>query len=157
MLSDREGWAVGRFGTLLHYTGAPDLSTSYKGVEPRHAAAGSELTFTLKVQNSGEARALSVTVTDTIDPALLTYVPGSLETTMGTITNPTNPFVVDVGDLKVGEVATITLRATVVDQGLDCWFAPNQAVIAYEGIQLTRRGTATIGTCQAVYLPLIMR
>jgi uncharacterized repeat protein (TIGR01451 family) len=156
MTMDQEGWAIGRVGTLLRYTPIPDISTSTKTVNPQQASAGDTLTYTVTIHNSGEVPAPSVVMTDTLDPGLVTYVPGSASTTQGTIQEP-NPLVVNVGEIAPLGTVTITFQVTVVDQGVACWFLLNEATIGMGGNSINRWVYTRVGACYSAYLPLIQK
>jgi uncharacterized repeat protein (TIGR01451 family) len=152
MVSPTEGWAVG-WDTIVHYVGVSDLSASTKTDSPHRIDPGDTLTYTVTVRNTGTAIAPSVSVTDTI-PADTTFVLDSVLTSQGTYVGP-DPLVVSVGDVAPGGAVTITFQVTADDLGKDCWFIPNEAIIGYEGTQLTRRTTTVVGDCYMNYLPLI--
>jgi uncharacterized repeat protein (TIGR01451 family) len=155
MVSATDGWAMGKGGKILHYSPKPaDLSTSTKTVDKTHAAAGDELQYTIRVKNSGDLDALAVVVTDMLDLGLVSYVSSS--TSKGSILGP-NPLVVTIGNMAPAEEVVITFQVNVIDQGLECWFVPNQAQIAMTGAQWNREAITTVGDCHSVYVPVVFR
>ncbi len=149
------GWAVGKSGAIVHYVPAPaDLTSSWKRVDRYHAVPGDVITYTIRVVNSGELVAPGVSVSDAI-PAGAAYVPASATTTRGTIQGP-DPLVVTIGDLEPGGVVTITFQATAQDLGQTCWMVINEAIVAGNGTQLTRRASTTFGDCYETYLPVVL-
>ncbi|MEJ2207803.1 MAG: hypothetical protein P8129_02055 [Anaerolineae bacterium] len=157
-VSAEDVWAVGRVGVTVHYTVAysPDLGPSTLTVDKRNALAGDTLSYSLTLQNVGQAPASNVVVSDTLDLSLVTLVPGSLVTSQGT-SQEGNPLLVDVGDVVSGTTVTIGFDVTVVDQGLPAWFVPNQAIIQGDNVYLTRAAVTTIGTPYTTYIPLTVR
>ena len=75
--------------------------------------AGGQLTYTLVVTNNGPSNATGVTVTDTL-PAQLTFVSGN--STSGTVSRTGQAVTAAVGNLAVGQTATVTLVTQVSGQ-----------------------------------------
>lgn len=153
MLSTTNGWAVGYGGVVLHYSGESDLSTSTKSVNTRYASPGEQLTYTISINNIGNAPAPGVVVTDTI-PTDTTYVASSASTTQGAIQS-TDPLVVDVGDVAPGSTVTINFAVTVDDPGQTCWFISNEAQIASGDTLLSRYALTTVGDCIRTFVPVV--
>lgn len=95
-----------------------------KTVSPDPVAEGSENTYTVTVTNNGPSRATAVTLTDTLPNAtVLSFVPGSITTTVGTCTfnaGPTpltNTLTCSFGDMANGATATVTYRLRAMSLG----------------------------------------
>ena len=95
---------------------ASDLSGSYKEVSAESAEAGSTLTYTIVVSNSGDAVASDVMVTDTL-PSALSYVNNSVEIEMGAGSSTTqlptftNGAVKWAGSVAANQSVTLTFSA----------------------------------------------
>jgi uncharacterized repeat protein (TIGR01451 family) len=157
MLSPDDGWISSNGWQMLHFNRMPpDLSPSALASDPPRVEAGERMTYTINVRNVGGKDAPSVTVSDTLDLGLVTYVPDSATTTQGTIQQP-NPLVVDVGDIDWGTEVTITFQVTVENQTASCWFVPNEVVIDMDGEQIVRQTATSIGDCARIYVPLAVK
>jgi len=72
---------------------------------------GDEIAYTIEITNAGGAPATDVTLTDLV-PENASLVPGSLETSAGTVVGE-SPVEVSLGELPAGAVATVTFRVAV--------------------------------------------
>ena len=95
-----------------------DFSLSKKMVSAASAEPGDLLTYTIAIQNSGNATATGVLLTDTL-PSTLTYVPSSINAQIGagvTIIKPlgeSNGVISWQGTVAPAGMLTVTFRATV--------------------------------------------
>jgi len=87
--------------------------TIAKQASPASVQAGSQLTYTLTVENEGPSSATEVTVTDTL-PSELSYVSGT--STLGTVSNAGQVVTVNMGNLASGQSATVTLVTQIDSQ-----------------------------------------
>ncbi len=90
----------------------PNLSTSTKSSFPPHADPGETVTYTIQLKNTGGSLSQTYFLTDTV-PAGLTYVPGSLAATSGTVNASNAPTLRWQGPFTPAQTVTITYRVTV--------------------------------------------
>jgi uncharacterized repeat protein (TIGR01451 family) len=76
------------------------------------AFEGTDVTYTVVIDNSGDGDATGVTMNDPL-PAGMTYVPMSISCTSGTCNEPAGNTIDWSGDLLIGQAATVTFDATV--------------------------------------------
>jgi uncharacterized repeat protein (TIGR01451 family) len=107
--------ATATAGVTVDPAGTPvaDLSVK-KTVDETNPANGSKVTYTVVVSNAGPADATGLVVEDIL-PSGLEYVSSSC--TQGTYAAADGKW--KVGDLAVGETATMTMTATVTGKGGD--------------------------------------
>jgi uncharacterized repeat protein (TIGR01451 family) len=97
------------YGDLKYAYNAPDLSASFKWVEPRRVKAGERISYTLGIVNHG-----SMSTTFTLDdpvPAHTTYVPGSAWASGGTISDTAD--IQWTGTVTAGSSLTATFAVTI--------------------------------------------
>ena len=90
-----------------------DLAQS-QTVTPTSLSVGQNLTFTIRLTNSGPASAQSVVLVDTL-PGNVTFKSGT--TTQGTLSRSNSTVTVAVGTMPVGGTALITVIATASNPG----------------------------------------
>jgi uncharacterized repeat protein (TIGR01451 family) len=132
----------------------PDLSPSEKVVNRWVAAYGETLTYTISIENQGIPLTTTVSLTDTI-PNGLTYVPGSLTATSGTVDEGSAPTLYWSGILPASQMVTITYAVTVSSDQTQ--ILTNIVMIDAPGIDKLSRSATVIINGQAVYLPLVVR
>ncbi|GAB4421703.1 MAG: hypothetical protein Fur0044_19350 [Anaerolineae bacterium] len=120
----------------------PNLSTSTKNVSTAHADPGETVTYTIRINNTGGLSNQTAFLTDTL-PAGLTYVPGSLSATSGTVTAQA-PILRWQGPLSPTKNITLTYRV-MVNAGAAGSFV-NQA-------QLTSPGLSPVTLSEAIFAP----
>ncbi len=81
-----------------------------KSDDPDPVTAGSALTYTLVVTNHGPSPAINVVVTDPL-PSEVTF--SSVDTSQGTAEHANGVVTVELGDMAVGDSATITILVLV--------------------------------------------
>jgi len=154
MVSDTDGWAVGSWGTILHYTVPPNLSTSAKQVDKSTAEPGDTLAYTITLSNTGAADASTVSVKDPI-PANTTYVPGSASATSGTITDTEG--IQWTGSVAANGSVAITFQVAIDTDLTEPMAIVNTATIDDGVNPAFERRAVTIVNGHSVYLPLIMK
>lgn len=95
-------------------TGTPGSGsglTIAKAASTQSTAPGKDITFTITVTNTTAAAIPNVTVTDNVPTDTLTVK--SVTTTVGAATTTGNSITAALGTLNAGQVATITVNATV--------------------------------------------
>ncbi len=100
--------------------------TITKTALPEPVNEGTNLVYTILVQNAGPATAQNVVVTDPIQTAQVTY--SSSSTTLGTCTYSTTTVTCNLGNLGVGATAVITINVTAItfsSSGVPCPGYPN--------------------------------
>jgi uncharacterized repeat protein (TIGR01451 family) len=85
-----------------------------KTVDNPNPAVGDIVTFTVTATNSGPLPATNVVVTDAVIPGGLSFIPPAV-TSQGTYDIPTGQWT--LGDLNVGETATLVVSAMVTQTG----------------------------------------
>jgi len=104
---------LGSIRRLVGSASSPDLSASTKSASTANANPGEVVTYTLQVKNTGAATSGTVFLTDTV-PSGLSYVPGSLSATSGTVNASANPNLYWQGTLSGTTPVTISYRVNVV-------------------------------------------
>jgi uncharacterized repeat protein (TIGR01451 family) len=128
--------------TLIAYPSQADVSIT-KTASPEPVDQGTNLTYTLTVNNGGPAVAQNVVVTDVI-PAQVTY--SSSLTSLGTCTYTaaTTTVSCNLGSLGVGSTAVININvnaATFSSSGVSCPSGPGGSTV-----QVGSCNTATVST-----------
>jgi len=115
-----ELYAVGGASGILYQivsTAPSDLSLSTKSASTVIADAGNVLTYTIVLRNSGEAIADTVRLTDVL-PSGLTYQPGSLTATLGSVDDSAastlkwNGVPLNTPTITITYIVTVTTSAT---------------------------------------------
>ena len=105
----------GRIYRIIHPDEAvPDLSSSTKQSSTPTANPSEIVTYTIHLHNSGGLKAETAVLTDTI-PSSLSYVPGTLQATLGAVDDSQAPTLYWSGDLDVTTDITITYQVTPDD------------------------------------------
>jgi len=139
---------------ILFPIDVPDLSPSGKIVNPPFADYGDTLTYTLQIINQGLPLTNTVYLTDTV-PAGLSYVPGSLNASGGSVDDSNVPILYWTGALSPTQSVGITYAVTVTSQLSQA--ITNSAVISASGLPSMTRSAMIIVNGQELYLPLLMR
>ncbi len=121
----------------------PNLSTSSKTASARSADVGETLTYTITLVNSGGLEVNAVSVVDTV-PAGLSYVPGSLSASAGTVDPSGAPTLRWNGSVGLASPVRITYRAVV---------NPPAAGNRVNQAQVTAPGLAPLTLTAAVLVP----
>jgi uncharacterized repeat protein (TIGR01451 family) len=123
-------------------TAQPDLSPSYKAASTGMAEYGERITYTVVISSGAGPTTHTVFLTDEV-PAGLAYVPGTLASTIGTVTDAAAPTLGWSGVLSPTPVATVTYAVTVT--AATSQVITNRAVIAVPGYgAITRTATVTV-------------
>ena len=109
-------------------TGTPNMSITYS-VSPKEARKNQNLTFTVKVTNSGTASATNVVVKDTF-PSYLDIK--SRSTTRGSVTISSRTYTADVGTLAANQSATIIIITQVNSSATTTKSFQNSAELTYK-------------------------
>jgi uncharacterized repeat protein (TIGR01451 family) len=132
----------------------PDLSPSSKTASQSSVVLSDTVTYTLEIVNDGDLLTSTVHLTDTI-PAGLSYLPGSLSATSGTVDDAAAPTLTWTGVLTPTPIITITYAVTVtatMPEGIT-----NTMVITTPGFDPIERSATLIANGEQLYLPLILR
>ena len=111
---------------------------------------GQTVTYTIAV----EGLATTVHLTDEV-PTGLSYLPGTLTATVGTVTDTNAPTLRWSGVLSPTPAVTVTYAATV--NTAETQLITNTATIVASGYQTITSTAAIIANAHTVYLPLVMR
>jgi uncharacterized repeat protein (TIGR01451 family) len=132
----------------------PDLSPSSKIASQTSVVLSDTVTYTLQIINDGGPLTNTVQLTDTI-PAGLSYIPGSLSATSGTVDDSAAPTLTWAGVLTPTPTITVTYAVTMTAN------APtgitNTMVITTPGYDPIERSATVIVNGGQIYLPLINR
>ncbi|MCP4538691.1 MAG: DUF11 domain-containing protein [Chloroflexi bacterium] len=140
----------------------PDLTPSYKAVSSPVTNYGEQVTYTVVIRNSTGPLTTTVLFTDTV-PAGLSYTPGTLAATSGTVNEADAPTLHWSGVLTPTPAVTITYAVTVphIISGTATLALPqiitNTATIAVPGYDPVIRTAAIWVNPHKVYLPMVMR
>lgn len=131
-----------------------DLSASRKSASASTAQFGDTVTYTVTILNRGMPFTHTVRLTDTL-PTELSYIPGTLTTTWGTLDDDLAPTLRWSGTLSDTSVVTLTYAVTVTTPSAQV--ITNTAQID-DGQGNVRQHSATIlANAQMVYLPAILK
>jgi uncharacterized repeat protein (TIGR01451 family) len=146
------------YGQPLPYYGprplTPDLGGSRKLVSRSSVDFGNRVNYTIILQNSGTPLTSTVTMTDTI-PAGLTYVPGSLAASLGTVDDSAVPTLSWTGSLADEVLVTITYAVTVTES--ETRFITNSATFEAGPAGRFTRTARVLVNGQVIHLPLIRK
>ncbi|MDJ0757397.1 MAG: right-handed parallel beta-helix repeat-containing protein [Ardenticatenaceae bacterium] len=131
-----------------------DLSGSTKMASQAEADQGEVVTYTVTIQNSGVPLTETVFVSDTL-PAELTYMPGSMSASLGTINDANPPLLTWSGQPGDVPLVTITYAATVTSADRS-WVTNTALIDAGTAGQVTPKAVVLING-QAVFLPVVRR
>jgi uncharacterized repeat protein (TIGR01451 family) len=139
----------------------PDLTPSYKTVSSRHVEYGERITYTIGIQNSTGPLSQTVLVTDVI-PGGLSYVPGTLTATAGTVDDAGDPVLYWSGVLTPTPNITVTYVATVTHPttgtlGTVAFPLVNAATIVAPGYDPVTRTVTVWANPYRVFLPLVLK
>ena len=135
--------------TVVQDPGQPDLTPSYKATSTETAVHGQTVTYTVAVQSTTGPLTATVHLTDEV-PMGLSYVPGTLTATVGTVTDTAAPTLRWSGVLTPTPAVTVTYAVTA--SATAPRVITNTAVIAVPGYQPISR-TATVTVVQAPVQP----
>ena len=146
--SSPAGWQtrIGSFKFASCSAASADLALT-KTDSPDPVTAGSNLTYTISVTNSGPDGATGVTVTDTL-PASVTFV--SASASQGTGCTGTATVTCALGSLASAAVATVTIVVTPTTAGT---ITNTASVSAKEADPFTANNAATAVTTVSANLP----
>jgi len=130
----------------------PVLSRSSFSVVPAVGTVGSQLTYTLRVRNTGVADGL-ITVTNPL-PASLALVPDTLQTSGGSVETD-NRVIIWTVPVAVGETAALTYTAIVTD--LPPGFVLRNRMLLDDGLGNVLPLDALARVSTAVFLPIISK
>ncbi|HDD24504.1 MAG TPA: DUF11 domain-containing protein [Chloroflexi bacterium] len=162
--NDRGPWAYAGWGPdigAFEYTDVLDLSESVKVASPVSAKAGEEVTYTIRIVNTGTPLSATVVLTDTL-PLGLDYVSGTLTATHGTawLTHPTGSTTstsVIHWQGSMGDLPQITVRyvtRVAVSDTLALW---NEAEIADGHSPVVHCPALVIVNSWSAWLLLVLR
>ncbi len=142
---------------VLIYDGenpVPDLSPSTKSAAPQVAPTGGVITYTLVIRNQGAPLTGTARLTDTL-PAGLSYRPGTLHATLGTVDASAAPTLYWAGTLGATRVVTLTYAVTVDTSASQALI--NTAWLADGAGGVLARSATVFPNGQALYLPLVLK
>ena len=125
-----------------------------KTVNRSAVASGTPVIYTIALDNESEGNFDDVRVTDALPPTL-TYIPGSLSATAGSVAYA-NGVISWNGPVNISGIVTITFGATVSQTAPVGTTIINSAVISEGGMTNTRSAKILVDS-RGVYLPMIMR
>jgi len=131
----------------------PDLTPSYKMAYPLRGLPGDEITYTIVIRNATGPLSGVVSLSDTI-PEGLAYVPGTMTSTAGEVSDAAAPALSWSGVLSPTSVVTVTFDATV-DTAAQANIT-NEAVITQSGYPAITRTATILVDPDRVYLPLVL-
>jgi uncharacterized repeat protein (TIGR01451 family) len=129
---------------------APDLSATAKSASQAAPAQGDTYTYTLQIQNTGAPLSAPLALTDTV-PAGLSYIPGSLAATLGSVDDRGNPALHWTGDMGSQPTATVSYRVQVTTAS--SMAITNTATFGGGGTALFNRSATIIANGVMIYLP----
>jgi len=132
----------------------PDFSPSYKAVSPGYADYGERITYTVVIRNATGPLINTIRFTDTLQDGL-SYVPGTLTATTGTIIDTAAPILYWSGVLTPTPVVTITYAATIIIA--ESKSIVNVAELSEAGGESSTATTIVIANPYLTYLPLIVK
>lgn len=141
-------------GWLEQLPEQPDLTPSYKTAYPLRGFPGDEITYTIVIRSATGPLSGTVSLSDTI-PDGLVYVPGTLTSTAGEVSDAAAPALSWSGILSPTSVVTVTYGVTV--DTAEPASITNAAVITLSGYPAVTRTATILVDPNQVYLPLVLR
>jgi uncharacterized repeat protein (TIGR01451 family) len=146
--------ATGEFVSLLNvFYHRWQAGNSYQTVSNRTPLSGENVTFTIVIRGLAAPLTATVYLTDVV-PAGLSYVPGTLAATAGTVV-PTDPILRWSGMLSPSPMVTVTYAAKVVATTPTAIL--HTTIIDAPGYQTLTLDTTLIANGYAIYMPLVTR
>lgn len=134
----------------------PDFSASYKAASNPVPRSGEVFTYTMVIRNTGKLLSETVVLTDTI-PQGLSYVPGSLSATLGTVDDSSAPTLRWSGVLSEQRSVTITYQVRVEVPEDRVQFLTNTATLTVPSLEAILRQATVAVNGQALYMPVVMK
>jgi uncharacterized repeat protein (TIGR01451 family) len=132
----------------------PGLEPSYKVASPSSGDFGDQITYAVVIRSSAGLLSNTVWLTDTL-PDGLVYVPGTLTSTAGSVSETAAPTLYWTGILSPTPVVTVTYAAVIDSQ--ESVFVTNGAELASSGSQTITRTVPILLNPHRVYLPVVFR
>jgi uncharacterized repeat protein (TIGR01451 family) len=139
----------------------PNLTPSFKTVSSRFVDYGERITYTVGIRNDAGPLSQTVHLTDTI-PDGLSYVPGTLVATTGTVTDTYAPSLRWSGLLTPSADITVTYAVTVTPPAAGsartvAFPRTNTAVIVAPGYPPVTRTATVLTNPYHIFLPSVLR
>jgi uncharacterized repeat protein (TIGR01451 family) len=139
----------------------PDLTPSFKTVSSRLVDYGERITYTVGIRNDTGPLSQTVHLTDTI-PDGLSYVPGTLVATTGTVTDAYAPSLCWSGLLTPSADITVTYAVTVTPPAAGsartlAFPRTNTAVIVAPGYPPVTRTVTVLTNPYHIFLPSVLK
>ncbi|MFZ6030926.1 MAG: PQQ-binding-like beta-propeller repeat protein [Chloroflexota bacterium] len=154
---DRKGdlLYIQKLAAALDFSG-PDLGASSMQASSNTPANGETVTYVITIRNTGAPLTADVSLANTL-PSGLTYVPGSMEASLGTIDDDEAPKLEWRGSMGETPTVTISYQVTVnVPEG-ETRAIHNTATIQASGLPTVSIQTTIIANGKATFLPFVRR